>query len=45
MESLRRAITIDGILAVHERLQPSVVEERLTGYLRRPPADAKQVAA
>jgi len=45
MESLRRAITIDGILAVHERLQPSVVEERLTGYLRRPPADSKQVAA
>ena len=45
MEALRRAITIDGILALHDRLQPSIVEERLTGYLRTPPADSRQAAA
>jgi chemotaxis protein MotA len=45
MEALRRAITIDGILALHDRLQPSIVEERLTGYLRTSPADSRQAAA
>ena len=45
MEALRRAITIDGILALHDRLQPSLVEERLTGYLRQPSGDGRQVAA
>lgn len=45
MEALRRAITIDGVLALADRLQPSVLEERLTGYLRNPPADSRQVAA
>jgi chemotaxis protein MotA len=45
MDALRRAITIDGILALHDRLQPSLVEERLTGYLRQPSGDGRQVAA
>ena len=45
MEALRRAITIDGILALHDRLQPSLVEERLTGYLRQPSVDGRPVAA
>jgi chemotaxis protein MotA len=45
MEALRRAITIDGIVGLHDRLQPSIVEERLTGYLRNPPADPRQAAA
>jgi chemotaxis protein MotA len=45
MDALRRAITIDGILALHDRLQPSIVEERLTGYLRSAAADSRQAAA
>jgi chemotaxis protein MotA len=34
VEALRRELMIDGILALHERLHPSLLEERLTGFIR-----------
>jgi chemotaxis protein MotA len=44
VEALRRELTIDGILALHDRLHPSLLEDRLTGYLRRPATDTRQAA-
>jgi chemotaxis protein MotA len=34
VEALRRELMIDGILALHDRLHPSLLEDRLTGFLR-----------
>jgi chemotaxis protein MotA len=45
VEALRRELMIDGILALHNRLHPTLLEERLTGYLRREPAEARPATA
>jgi chemotaxis protein MotA len=45
VEALRRELMIDGILALHNKLHPSLLEDRLTGYLRRTPEDQKQANA
>ena len=44
VEALRRELMIDGILALHDRLHPSLLEDRLTGFLRRVP-EQKQASA
>jgi len=40
----RRALTIDGVLALRDGAAPSVVEERLAGYLQRRRTDLASVA-
>jgi len=44
VEALRRELMIDGILALHDRLHPTLLEERLTGFLRSAP-DSRQANA
>jgi len=44
-EALRRELTIDGVLALHDRLHPSVLEERLVGYVRPTPSSTREVPA
>jgi chemotaxis protein MotA len=45
VEALRRELMIDGILALHDRLHPSLLEDRLTGFLRRAPEQKQANAA
>lgn len=45
VEALRRELMIDGILALHDRLHPSLLEDRLTGFLRRAPEQKPANAA
>ncbi len=45
VEARRRELTIDGIVALHDRLHPSVLEDRLTGYVRDETTNGRQVSA
>ena len=45
VESRRRELTIDGIVALHDRLAPSLLEDRLHGYLRDETNAGRQVSA
>lgn len=44
IEALRRELTIDGMLALGNRVHPSLLEERLSGYVAGPASGRSAVA-